>query len=83
MDFCRKRNIKGVIASIDQTKAFDSVSHSYMSQVYDFFGFGDNIKKWLSSIGTGRTACIGLEQDSLTDTFPLGKGHAQGHVTLF
>jgi hypothetical protein len=78
MDLSKKRNIKGVIASIDKTKAFDSVSHSYMGQVYDFFGFGDNIKKWLSSIGTGRTACIGLGHDTFSDTFPLGKGHAQG-----
>ncbi len=78
METCKKHNIKGVIASIDQTKAFDSVSHSYMEQVYDFFGFGEKIKKWLRSIGTGRTACIGIGYDAYSETFPLGKGHAQG-----
>ncbi len=78
MGLCKKNNIKGVIVSIDQTKAFDSVSHSYMEQVYDFFSFGDRIKKWLRSIGTGRSACIGLGGDTYSETFPLGKGHAQG-----
>jgi hypothetical protein len=78
MDVCKKNNIKGVIASIDQTKAFDSVSHSYMEKVYEFFRFGEKIRKWLRAIGTGRTACIGLGDDNFSEPFPLGKGHAQG-----
>jgi hypothetical protein len=78
MDFCEKNNIKGVIASIDQSKAFDSVSHSYMEKVYEFFGFGDRIKRWLGAIGTGRNACIRFGNDELSESFDLGKGHAQG-----
>ncbi len=78
MDQCKKYGIKGVLASIDQTKAFDSVSHTYMEKVYDFFGFGDRIKKWLKAIGTGRTAQISLSHDALSVAFQLGKGHAQG-----
>jgi hypothetical protein len=66
------------LASIDQAKAFDSVSHSYMLKVYDFFGFGCRIKRWLSAIGTGRNACIRICNDSLSASFQLGKGHAQG-----
>ena len=41
-------------------------------------GFGEKIKKWIKSIGTGRTACIILGQNSYSDKFNLGKGHAQG-----
>ncbi len=78
MDVCKKYNIKGVLASIDQTKAFDSVSHSYMEKVYTFFGFGARIKAWLGSIGTGRFAQIALGNDSLSIAFQLCKGHAQG-----
>ena len=36
--------MKGVLVSIDQSKAFDSVSHSFMEKVYDFLGFGERIK---------------------------------------
>jgi hypothetical protein len=32
----------------------------------------------LSAIGTGRNACIRLSNDTLSATFQLGKGHAQG-----
>jgi hypothetical protein len=78
MDLCKKHNIKGVLASIDQAKAFDSVSHSYMLKVYEFFGFGCRIKRWLSAIGTGRNACIRLSNDTLSATFQLGNGPAQG-----
>jgi hypothetical protein len=78
MNYCRRNNIKAVLASIDQSKASDSVDHGFMEKVYEFFGFGDRIKRWLKSIGTGRFACIQLENDSITDNFELGKGHAQG-----
>ncbi len=65
-------------ASIDQSKAFDSVDHIFMEKVYEFFGFGARIKRWLKSIGTGRLACIQLENELVSETFELGKGHAQG-----
>jgi hypothetical protein len=78
MDYCSRNGIKGVIASIDQSKAFDSVSHSYMEKVYEFFGFGARIRSWLLAIGTGRSACIRLSDGELTPTFDLEKGPAQG-----
>ena len=58
MDFCKEQQIKGVLVSVDQAKAFDSVSHSFMEKVYKFFGFGERIQRWLKSIGTGRSTCI-------------------------
>ncbi len=78
MDFCNRNGISGVLVSIDQSKAFDCVSHAFMNKVYDFFGFGERIKSWLGTIGTGRTACIQLSPGSNSDEFPLEKGHAQG-----
>ena len=78
MDFCKKNNIKGVLVTIDQAKAFDSVSHDYMVKVYNFFGFGDRIQKWLKSIGTGRRACIITSPGEVSKTFEPEKGHAQG-----
>ena len=78
IDYCKSENIKGVLVSVDQSKAFDSVSHTFMEKVYNFWGFGYRIKNWLKSIGTGRTACIILGQGTMGDIFNLGKGHAQG-----
>jgi hypothetical protein len=82
MDYCERNGIKAVLASIDQSKAFGSVDHEYMEKVYGFFGFGDRIMRWLKSIGTGRMACIQLEQELVSDTFELGRGHAQGDSPL-
>ena len=76
IDYWKRKNIKGVLVSVDQSKAFDSVSHSFIETVYDFSGFGDKIKKWLKSIGTGRTACVILGQNIYSEKFNLGKGHA-------
>ena len=78
IDYCKRENIKGVLVSVDKSKAFDSVSHKFMEKAYNFFGFGERIKNWLKSIGTGRTACIILGQGTMGDFFKLGKGQAQG-----
>jgi len=78
MDHCKKNGIKAAMVSVDISKAFDSVSHSYMEKVYDFYGFGPQIKFWLKTIGTGRSAQIIFEHNALSDPFNLGRGHAQG-----
>ena len=39
MEYCKRENVNGVFVSIDQSKAFNSVSHKFMTKVYDFFGF--------------------------------------------
>ena len=78
MDFCKEQQIKGVLVSVDQAKAFDSVSHSFMEKVYKFFGFGERIQRWLKSIGTGRSACIILKPGELSSLFNLQQGHPQG-----
>ena len=64
ISYCRKNNISGALLSIDQTRAFDTISHKYMDEVFRFFGFGVNFRKILNTIGTGRTAAIIFEDGS-------------------
>ncbi len=66
------------MVSVDVSKAFDSVDHNFMDKVYQFYGFGDRIRKWLATIGTGRNAQVILANDELSLAFQLEKGHAQG-----
>ena len=54
------------------------MGHSFLEKAYNFFGLGERIKKWLKSIGTGRSACVSLENGGKTNFFSLEKGHAQG-----
>ncbi len=51
-----------------------------MDSIYDHFGFGANIKRWLNLLGTGRQACIALNDHKLTQYFNLETGTAQGDV---
>ncbi len=63
--------------SIDQSKAFDSVSHAYMREVYRFFGFGND---FIRISETYRTACITFDDGTLSQPFDLGRGEAQGNT---
>ena len=37
---CKVENKKGAVISLDIKKAFDSLSHSFLQGVYEFFNFG-------------------------------------------
>ncbi len=55
---CKENNIPACILSIDQAKAFDSVSHSYKQRVFEFFGFGPGFINLLNTLCINRSACI-------------------------
>lgn len=76
--FCKKNNISGAVLSIDQAKAFDSVSHPFMHEVYKFFNFGNSFIDMLETMGNNRTACISMEDGSLSRNFDLEVGRTQG-----
>jgi hypothetical protein len=78
---CKANNIPGAILSIDQAKAFDSISHKYMREVYKFFGFGPNFVKLLETLGNNRTACIAFDDGSFSAPFELECGRAQGNTS--
>jgi hypothetical protein len=78
---CKTNDIPGAILSIDQAKAFDSISHKYMREVYKFFGFGPNFTKLLETLGNNRTVCIAFEDGSFSVPFDLECGRAQGNTS--
>ncbi len=78
---CKANDIPGAILSIDQAKAFDSISHKYMREVYKFFGFGPNFVRLLETLGNNRTACIAFDDGSFSAPFELECGRAQGNTS--
>ncbi len=64
--------------SIDQSRAFDTISHKYMTEVFRFCGFGENFIKILNTIGTNRSAAIIFEDGTLSKNFNLETGRTQG-----
>jgi len=75
---CNNNNISAAVVAVDMAKAFDTLSHGFLEQVFKFFNFGPNMQKWLRLLGTKRTACIILDDNSYTRNFSLGRGSAQG-----
>jgi hypothetical protein len=78
MYFCNVNAVSGALLSIDQSRAFDTISHKYMSEVYKFFGFGENFINVMDTIGTGRTAAILFEDWEIFQNFNLETGRPQG-----
>jgi hypothetical protein len=75
---CEVNGVSGVILSIDQKKAFDSVLHGYIKEVYRFFGFGQNFIRFMETIGTNRTARI-MFDTGISDPIDLERGFDQGN----
>ena len=78
IETCKSKKIKGALLSLDIQKAFDSLSHSYLENVFKFFNFGPNISRWLTILSMNRAARIVINSDISTDIFELELGNAQG-----
>ena len=77
ISYCNASNIPSFILSLDQRKAFDSVQHDFMRQVYKFFGLETNFAKMLNLITIGRNATIMFDDGSLSRQFSLETGAPQ------
>jgi Reverse transcriptase (RNA-dependent DNA polymerase) len=80
VNYCNKNKVKGFVLALDQAKAFDSVNHAFMTEVYKFFGLGPQFIKMLNVLTTGRNACITWDDGSLSECFDLECGNAQGNA---
>ena len=75
---CNFSKRRACVISLDIKKAFDSLSHSFLKGVYEFFNMGPRLIKWITLLSTKRLACIILGSGKLTDIFRLERGNAQG-----
>ena len=73
----KKQNIPGLILSIDFEKAFDTVSWRFISEVLDYFNFGNSIKTWVGLFQKGSETCI-LQNGFMSECFNLRRGCRQG-----
>jgi hypothetical protein len=77
--YCNTHDIPACIVAIDQSKAFDSISHRYMIEAYKFFGLGNAFINVLTTLGSGRNACISFDDGSISPPFDLERGRTQGN----
>jgi exonuclease III len=76
--FCNTTGTPAIVLAIDQSRAFDTISHDYMTSVFRFFNFGDRFIRLMNGIGTNRTACLIWEDGTYSPNFELLSGRAQG-----
>ncbi len=78
IETCKNNGTKGAMLCLDIQKAFDSISHGYLKNVFQFFNFGPNISRWLTLLSMNRAARIVLDTDIATEIFELEQGNAHG-----
>jgi hypothetical protein len=76
--YCNTNNVGGGVIAVDMAKAFDTLSHGFMNEVFRFLNFGPNLIRWLKLYGENRTACIILDNSEYSKSFPLERSRAQG-----
>jgi hypothetical protein len=78
IQYCQNQDVDGLLLSVDLHKAFDSVYHGFMREVYRFFGFGDNFIRMSETLGNNRSARIILEGGAYSDPIDLERCRPQG-----
>ena len=77
VDYTKQKNLKSIILSLDQAKAFDRVSHDYMLQVLKQYGFGKDIINWVRLLYTEISSTV-LVNGYFTKIFPVEHSVRQG-----
>jgi hypothetical protein len=67
MGYAKKNKVAGALVSLDMAKAFDTISHGFLNDCYTFFNFGPNFQNMLKTVGNSRTACIIMDDGSLSE----------------
>jgi len=75
---CQREDTSGILLSVDLHKAFDSVYHEFMREVYRFFGFGDYFIRLSETLGNGRCAHIIFDSGKYSDQIELARCCPQG-----
>jgi exonuclease III len=79
INYCNRTSTQGFLLAIDQAKAFDTVSHPYIMEVYKFFGMGPRFISLLQLTTMGRHAIILFDNEKTSKPVKLGTGFTQGN----
>ena len=80
LDFISQANagqLSNALLMIDFSKAFDTVTHSFLIDTLFFFGFGPNFCQMVRTILSGRVGGV-IMKEGIGATFPFETGSGQG-----
>ena len=70
-------NIPGMLFLVHFEKAFDSVSWSFIDNTLSFWGFGNDIRRWIQIFQNNITSCL-IINGTLSPWFEIHRGCRQG-----
>lgn len=73
MSYSETCKIPGLLVLIDFEKAFDSIAWSFVYKVLKFFGFGQNLIKWIQILNTDMKASI-IQNGFLSEQIHIKRG---------
>jgi hypothetical protein len=76
-NYCKNKNIEGLLVSLDAKKAFDSVSHEYIEKVLERYGFGPNFRQAFKILYKDITARI-MVNGFFSEKIRIERGVKQG-----
>ena len=67
----------GILLQLDFEKAFDSISWKFLHTTLQHFGFGENFRKWISTIYNNSHSCV-TNNGYHSEFFKITRGIRQG-----
>ena len=77
IDVINKSNGKGALIFLDQEKAFDRISHTFIMKTLRAFGFGERFINWVKIVYSDTRSQVKIN-GFLTPSFPIERGVRQG-----
>ena len=77
IDYSKRKKISGLLLLVDFSKAYDSLSFSFLEKTLMFFGFGQSLIKWVSLTLKNFSSCIN-HAGNVSEKFDFEKGLKQG-----
>ena len=81
MEYTKVQNIPGILLSLDFRKAFDSLEWPFMMKTLDYFNFGADFKKWVTTFYTNIESAV-LNNGFATDWFKPSRARCEAGLSL-
>ena len=77
LDYADQKDMKVILLSLDQMKAFDNVSHEFLFKALEKYGFGPDFQHWIKMMYTDVRSQV-LVNGFISESFAVTKGVRQG-----
>lgn len=77
IDYVEQKNVSACFISLDQEKAFDRVSWSYLYDTLTAFGFDNDFLRWIKLLYTDISSSV-IVNNFVSESFPIKRGVRQG-----